>query len=320
MAKILVTGCAGFIGSHLTEILLDKGAEVVGIDNFDPFYDINVKKKNLSIFENNPNFTFIRADLSKKEILNSLFPDDVYLVIHLAGKAGVRPSFDDPLGFINANIVATQNLLEEMRRRNINKLIFASSSSVYGNIKEIPFSEKMDVSNPISPYAATKKACELLTYTYFYNFKINVINLRFFTVFGPRQRPDLAIHKFTSLIRKGNPVTMYGEGNTARDYTYINDIIKGILGAIKYISKNEKVYEIINLGNNKPVFLKEMINTLYKIMKKEPNIIQEPLQPGDVDITYADITKAKTLLNYNPRYSFKEGLINFINWHNQENS
>ncbi|MBP7506817.1 MAG: GDP-mannose 4,6-dehydratase [Prolixibacteraceae bacterium] len=320
MAKILVTGCAGFIGSHLTEILLDKGVEVVGIDNFDPFYDINIKKKNLSVFENNPNFTFIRADLSKKAILNSLFPDDIYLVIHLAGKAGVRPSFDDPVGFIEANIVATQNLLEEMRTRNINKLIFASSSSVYGNIKEIPFSEKMDVSNPISPYAATKKACELLTYTYFYNFKINVINLRFFTVFGPRQRPDLAIHKFVSQIKKGKPVTMYGEGNTARDYTYINDIIRGILGSIRYISKNEKVYEIINLGNNKPIFLKEMINTVYRIMKKNPDIIKEPLQPGDVDITYADITKARALLNYKPNYNFNEGIINFINWYNQEYS
>jgi len=320
MAKILVTGCAGFIGSHLTEILLDKGVEVVGIDNFDPFYDINIKKKNLSVFENNPNFTFIRADLSKKAILNSLFPDDIYLVIHLAGKAGVRPSFDDPVGFIEANIVATQNLLEEMRTRNINKLIFASSSSVYGNIKEIPLSEKMDVSNPISPYAATKKACELLTYTYFYNFKINVINLRFFTVFGPRQRPDLAIHKFVSQIKKGKPVTMYGEGNTARDYTYINDIIRGILGSIRYISKNEKVYEIINLGNNKPIFLKEMINTVYRIMKKNPDIIKEPLQPGDVDITYADITKARALLNYKPNYNFNEGIINFINWYNQEYS
>lgn len=317
MAKILVTGCAGFIGSHLTEALLEEGHEVVGIDNLDPFYDINLKKKNLSSFEDNPLFTFLRIDLSNSELLFKYFPGKIKLVIHLAGKAGVRPSFDDPIGFINANIVATQNLLEAMRKHKIYKFIFASSSSVYGNNKEIPFSENMDVSNPISPYAATKKACELLTYTYYYNFNINVINLRFFTVFGPRQRPDLAIHKFTRLIKEGKPITMYGNGCTARDYTYIDDIIKGIKCAIKYLNKNSNVYEIINLGNNKPVMLKDLINTLYEITHVNPDIVQEPMQPGDVDITYANISKAVSLLKYKPKNKFKEGLEDFINWYDQ---
>ncbi len=315
MKKILITGCAGFIGSHLTESLINKGFEVYGIDNLDPFYDINLKKHNLSFFIDNSNFHFIETDLSDKSTLNSVFPDDIDFVVHLAGKAGVRPSFDDVSGFVNANIIATQNLLEEMKNRNIKKLIFASSSSVYGNLKEIPFSEKMDVSYPISPYAVTKKACELLNFTYYYNYGIDIINLRFFTVYGPRQRPDLAIHKFTKLIKDLKPITMYGDGDSARDYTYIDDIISGISYSMYYLFKNNKVFEIINLGNNKPVLLIDLINMLYSLTGFKPNIIREPIQPGDVNITYADITKANTLIRYSPKHNIKQGIKNFLEWY-----
>jgi nucleoside-diphosphate-sugar epimerase len=317
MKRILVTGCAGFIGSHLTEKLLSEGFSVTGIDNFDPFYDVSVKRRNLSLALNHPHFEFIEADLSDKKLLDSVFPGKIDLIVHLAGKAGVRPSIEDPSGYIKANIIATQNILDVMKEKGIRKMAFASSSSVYGNRTDIPFSESMDVSNPISPYAATKKTCELINYTYHHLYKIDIINMRFFTVFGPRQRPDLAIHKFTKLIREGKPLPMFGDGSTARDYTYIDDTLKGITGAITYLLGHENVFETVNLGNNKPVKLCDMIAAIYEATNEQPNIIQQPMQPGDVEITYADISKATQLFGYQPTFDFNDGVKRFVEWFDQ---
>ena len=320
MANILVTGCAGFIGSHLSEKLIEQGNHVIGIDNFDPFYDKSVKLRNLEKLKMATEFSFFEIDLAntaelKKEVSNK--PIDI--IVHLAGKAGVRPSIDDPKGYIQANIVATQNILDLMKEQGIGKMAFASSSSVYGNTRETPFHEEMDVSNPISPYAFTKKACELINYTYHQLYGLDIINLRFFTVFGPRQRPDLAIHKFTKLILNGEQIPMFGDGSTARDYTYYEDTVSGIIGAVNYLFKNKNVYEIINLGNNQPVKLSEMIATIYDVCGLAPNIQQLPMQAGDVDITFANIDKAKKLLGYNPQYSFRKGVENFVAWYKEIN-
>lgn len=315
MQKIIVTGCAGFIGSHLTELLLSMNYRVLGIDNFDPFYDVKIKKQNIAGFKNHPNFRFAEVDLAEMEQLEHVIPSDVKLIVHLAGKAGVRPSIDDPSAYIRANIVATQNVLDIMKLKGIKKMAFASSSSVYGNTKETPFSETMDVSKPISPYAATKKTCELINHTYHHLHGLDIINMRFFTVFGPRQRPDLAIHKFTKLIRNGQPINMFGDGSTARDYTFIKDTLGGIVGAVNYLFNTDNVFETVNLGNNQPVVLRDMIATIYKATGEKPNIKTLPMQPGDVDITFADISKAKKLFNYQPEYSFSKGVEKFVEWY-----
>ena len=235
----------------------------------------------------------------------------------MAGKAGVRPSIEDPQGYIRSNIVATQNILDMMKKKGIKKLAFASSSSVYGNTKETPFHEEQEVSNPISPYAFTKKACELINYTYHSLHGLDIINMRFFTVFGPRQRPDLAIHKFTKLILNGAEIPMFGDGSTSRDYTYYEDTVAGIVGAINYLSEHENVYETVNLGNNKPVKLTDMISSIEKAAEVKAKIKQLPMQPGDVDITFANISKAKSLFGYDPKYSFEDGVKNFVDWFKQ---
>lgn len=314
--NILVTGCAGFIGSNLTLALLEKGYVVFGIDNFDPFYDRNIKEQNLSGFINHKNFHFAELDLcDEKSLKDYCSGTDIDIIVHLAGKAGVRPSIEAPGDYIKANVVATQNILDVMKDNGIKKLAFASSSSVYGNCKETPFREDMDVSNPISPYASTKKSCELLTYTYHHLYEIDVINLRLFTVFGPAQRPDLAIHKFVKLITSGEEISMFGDGTTARDYTYVDDTVSGIESAIKYLDRNEKVFEIINLGNSTPVKLKDMIQVISDETGLKPKLKQLPMQPGDVDITFADISKAKKLLGYNPQTPFREGIRKFVEWY-----
>ncbi len=320
MATIIVTGCAGFIGSHLSEKLLAEGYRIIGIDNFDPFYDRKVKERNLSGFRSNPKFEFMELELANfDELQQSLADKQIDAIVHLAGKAGVRPSIEDPQGYIRANIVATQNILDVMKEKGIKKLAFASSSSVYGNTKETPFHEEQDVSNPISPYAFTKKACELINYTYHALHGLDIINMRFFTVFGPRQRPDLAIHKFTRLIMNGAEIPMFGDGSTSRDYTYYEDTVDGIYRAVNYLFENEKVYETVNLGNNQPVKLSDMIAAIEKATGKKANIRQLPMQPGDVDITFANIDKAKALFGYQPKYSFEEGVKNFVEWYREIN-
>jgi len=311
--KILITGCAGFIGSHLTEALLASGHSVVGIDNFDAFYPKEQKLRNLSDAQKNKNFSFHEIDICHVNEFEVL-PQDADIVIHLAAKAGVRPSIMTPKDYIDTNITGTFNILEWMVRHGIKKMVFGSSSSVYGNNKKIPFSESDNVDKPISPYAFTKKAAELLTYNYHHLYKLDIINLRFFTVYGPRQRPDLAIRKFIEKIKVGEPIHLFGDGSTARDYTFVSDIVDGIISAMHFVNSNTNVYETINLGNNSPVKLNDMVSCIYKTINAKPNLVYSPMQPGDVDITYADISKAGRLLNYKPKVSFEEGIKKFVDW------
>ncbi|GAB2829518.1 Rossmann-fold NAD(P)-binding domain-containing protein [Ferruginibacter profundus] len=312
MLTILVTGCAGFIGSHVCEKLLQQGYRVIGIDNFDPFYDKAVKVKNLESFTGHEHFTFYPFDITVD--MGKVPRQQIDAIIHLAAKAGVRPSIEDPAGYINTNIVGTEKILEFMKDNAITKLVFASSSSVYGNNKKTPFSETDSVDNPISPYAFTKKAGELLNYNYHHLYNFDIINLRFFTVYGPRQRPDLAIHKFIKKIAQDEKIVLFGNGDTARDYTYIDDTVQGILKSLDYCLKNNPVYRTLNLGNNSPVKLNDLVNMIYEAMGKEKNISYTEMQPGDVDITFADIELARQLLDYSPSTDIKTGLSNFIAW------
>ncbi|MCX6291580.1 MAG: GDP-mannose 4,6-dehydratase [Bacteroidetes bacterium] len=312
--KILITGCAGFIGSHVTEHLLEEGHYVTGIDNFDPFYPRSTKENNIREFLTNQDFCFIEGDITDYAFVNDL-GGCFDVVIHLAAKAGVRPSIENPLPYLLTNINGTHHILEWMVRKKISKLVFASSSSVYGNNQKTPFSESDLVDHPISPYAATKKSCELINYTYHHLYNIDILNLRFFTVYGPRQRPDLAIHKFVKAILKNEPVTMYGSGDTARDYTFIRDTVNGVMGALDYVMNNGNVYEIVNLGNNHPVKLSELVHSVYNVLGKNPDIKRLPMQPGDVDITYADISKAQKLFGYDPKTTMEEGLKVFVDWY-----
>jgi len=316
MTTILVTGCAGFIGSHLSEKLLELNYQVVGVDNFDPFYPAAVKKENMAGFIQHPNFQFHELDLRKSGSLDYL-DESVDLIVHLAGKAGVRPSIEDPQAYIDSNITATRNILDFMRTRKIQKLAFASSSSVYGNCKETPFTETQNVDKAISPYAFTKKSCEVLNHTYHHLYDLDIINMRFFTVFGPRQRPDLAIRKFVRLISNQETIPMFGDGSTARDYTYVDDTVDGIVKCCNYLFNHESVFDTINLGNSYPILLSTMIETIGKTLGITPKIEQLPMQPGDVDQTFADISKAKSLIGYNPKTSFETGIQNFVNWFHQ---
>ncbi len=312
MRKVLVTGVAGFIGSNLAEKLLELNFQVIGIDNFDAFYSRAIKEKNLETCLSNPNFTFIEGDYGQPDaFLNDLFVD---LVIHLGAKPGVRPSLENPEEFIENNIHKTKKLLDWMKDKNIKKLIFASSSSVYGNCKTIPFAESSPTDDPISIYAYTKKSCEILNHLYHHLFQFDIINLRFFTVYGERQRPDLAIHKFFKSILEGKQIPLYGDGTTSRDYTYVQDIIAGIIGAIDYISTNKTVFETINLGSKTPIKLLDLVKQIEKITQKTAQINWLPMQEGDVDRTYADISKASKLLKYTPQTSIETGLTNFYRW------
>lgn len=313
--NIIVTGCAGFIGSHLTESLLKQAIKVYGIDNFDDFYDESIKRKNIEHFVNNDNFQLIEKDLTTKSWFNDFENIQIDLVIHLAAKAGVRPSVNNPVEYLQSNIIGTFNVNEFIKQKNIKKYIFASSSSVYGDTNIIPFNENECCNHPISPYAYTKKTCEVMNYTLHSLYQTDILNLRFFTVYGPRQRPDLAIHKFFNLIYNNKPIEMYGDGTSARDYTYVLDIIEGINGAIKYMFTHDNIYEIINIGNHYPVKLIDLIHEIQKIINIEAKIIKKPMNKGEVNITYADISKANKLLNYKPKINIQEGLKAFNNWY-----
>jgi nucleoside-diphosphate-sugar epimerase len=318
MQTILVTGCAGFIGSHVCESLLHSGYKVIGIDNFDDFYDKKVKVKNLSSYNKHQRFFFYEMDLTVKADYAQL-PEGIDAVIHLAAKVGVLPSLKNPEDYINTNILGTNLLLEFMVKRDIKKLLFASSSSVYGNNAQIPFVESDEVNGPISPYAFIKRSCELMNYSYHDLYNIDIINLRFFTVYGPRQRPDLAIHKFFNLIYNNEAIQQYGDGSSARDYTFVGDTVQGITSALEYILSNKNVYEIVNLGNNTPVNLKELINSIYEVIGVESKVEIQEMKPGDVNITYANIDKAKNLFGYRPQTTLKEGLMRFKSWFEEEN-
>ena len=314
MKTYLVTGGAGFIGSTLCEKLIKEQNKVIIIDNFCDFYNPELKHKNIEKIKNS--IKLYEGDIRDRKILKQIFEENnIDIVVHLAAMAGVRSSIENPILYQEVNCTGTQNLLEEMRLHNIANLVMASSSSVYGNCKQVPFREDMVVDYAISPYAATKKANEVMTHVYHKLFDINVIMLRFFTVYGPKQRPDLAINKFTRLMLEDKEIPMFGDGTTSRDYTYIDDIVDGIIKSCNYVVNNKNVYAILNLGNSSPVSLKEMINTIGQVVGVEPKIKQLPMQPGDVDRTFADISKAKELIGYNPKTSFKEGIEKFVKWY-----
>ena len=312
--QILITGIAGFIGSHLGDKLVSQGHQIIGIDNFDPFYSRNFKESNLAQLNSSENFSFFEADIINKQAIKNIFDRySIDLVIHLAAKAGVRPSIEQISAYYQVNINGTVNLLECMREANVSKLIFASSSSVYGNNEKVPFSETDFVDKPVSPYAATKKGGELLCHVYSSLYGFDITCLRLFTVFGPRQRPDLAIHKFTRLIDQGKPVPFFGDGSTSRDYTYIEDIISGILCAIDKV----KGFNVYNLGESRVIKLSELIVFIENALNKKAILDKQPLQPGDVQKTFADITKAKSELGYNPEYDMEMGLKKFIVWYRE---
>ncbi len=309
----LVTGGAGFIGSHLVKALLnDPTIKITCIDNFDPFYNRELKLLNIADFEKSHNFFLLDIDLATTTLgqLQDAIPGPVEVIIHLAAKAGVRPSISDPLAYEETNVLGTQKLLDFAVQKKVKKFVFASSSSVYGINEKLPWKED-ELLLPISPYAMTKLAGEMAGHVYHKLYDLSFIALRFFTVYGPGQRPDLAIHRFTKAILNDEPIAMYGDGSTSRDYTYVDDTVQGILSAIDY---NKSAFEIINLGNSYAVSLKELIAAVEEVMGKKAIIKQQPEQPGDVPYTFADISKAKQLLNYQPKTELKSGLKNFYDW------
>lgn len=310
----LITGGAGFIGSHLVDRLIDN-ANIVCVDNFDPFYPQSIKENNIKEHLKKPNYQHYRIDIADYEGMKKIFSTHkVTHIVHLAALAGVRPSLLRPVEYTRTNITGTVNLLDLAKDFGIKNFVFASSSSVYGSRKDGPFHEEMVINKPISPYAATKASGEQLCFTYSHLYDFNMVGLRFFTVYGPRQRPDLAIHKFSKLIAEGKPIQMYGDGTTVRDYTYIDDILQGILASIEY---NKTPFEVVNLGESRTVELRYLISLLEENLGKKAIIEQQPMQPGDVPVTYADISKAKELLGYNPTTPIEEGLKHFTRWFNE---
>ncbi len=314
--RVLITGAAGFIGSHLAERMIGLGWDVTGVDSFDPFYDPAVKRRNLAACLTSPRFHLIEADIRDAEAMDRAMDSAHDAVIHLAARAGVRPSIAEPLVYADVNITGTVVLLEAARRHGVGRFLFASSSSVYGNAKKVPFSEEDNVDFPVSPYAATKKAGELICYTYHHLHRLNVTSLRFFTVYGPRQRPDLAIHKFARLIEQGQPVPVFGDGSMTRDFTYIGDILDGIGAALDRCAG----YHLYNLGESQPVSVNTLIAELEAALGKKAQRQTLPLQPGDVDRTFADVTRARQDLGYLPKTSIQEGLRRFVEWFRRESS
>lgn len=311
MALILITGAAGFIGSHLAERLLERGDQVVGLDNFDPFYPREAKEKNLGGPKAHPGFTFAEADLRDARAMTGLVERHrPQRVVHLAAKAGVRPSLENPAAYVESNVQGTLNLLLACQRFPVEHFVFASSSSVYGNDVKVACTEEMPTDSPASPYGATKKAGEVLCFTYHQLLKIPMTCLRLFTAYGPRQRPDLAIHKFVRLIEAGKLVPFFGDGSSRRDYTFVSDTVDGIVAALD----RPDGYQIYNLGRGNPVTLREMLETLERALGKKAVLDRQPEQPGDVRTTWADITKAKTRLGYQPKVQLDEGVARFLLW------
>jgi len=313
MKNFLVTGGAGFIGSHLVDRLLSTDAtRVAVVDDFNDFYNPSVKRENVSDHLKDPRYSLHELDIRDRAALEQVFKQTNFdCIVHLAARAGVRPSLSEPQLYTETNINGTLNLLELARNYNVEQFVFGSSSSVYGINAHVPFSEGDPIRQPISPYAATKAAGELLCHTYSHLYGLRCVCLRFFTVYGPRQRPDLAIHKFARLISEHKPIPVFGDGTTRRDYTYIDDIIDGVIAATQY---NRTNYDIFNLGESRTVELNELISLLEKELDMPATIDRQPPQPGDVPQTYADISKARALLNYNPKTQIEEGLHRFVDW------
>jgi UDP-glucuronate 4-epimerase len=310
--RILVTGGAGFIGSHVVDSLLADGEDITVLDNFDPFYDRQIKERNIGEHRTNPRYRLIEADLRDADSLARQLTGPFDMILHLAAMAGVRPSIERPLIYQDVNVRGTQNLLEIAARQKIRHFVFASSSSVYGVNPRVPWSESDFVLQPISPYASTKVSGELLGHVYSHLYGIRFIALRFFTVYGPRQRPDLAIHKFARLIAAGRAIPVFGDGSTRRDYTYVDDIVAGVRAALRY---DRTQYEVINLGNNQTVTLIEMIRGIEAAMGTRATIDWQSEQPGDVPQTWASVEKARDLLGYAPRTAFTDGIQRFVDWY-----
>lgn len=312
---ILVTGGAGFIGGHLCRRLLQNDFRVTVVDNFDPFYPRSIKEEGISDFSRR-RFTLIEADICNTDtLLQALHGQDVDAIVHLAAKAGVRPSIEAPMAYEQANIAGTQSILQVAQQLDIKPFIYGSSSSVYGNNEKVPFSEDDPVGSPISPYAATKRSGELLAHTFHHLYDMTVHCLRFFTVYGPRQRPDLAIHKFARQLLLGKPITMYGDGSSSRDYTFVEDIVDGIMQSLdRAVSRTNPEYQIMNLGGSETTKLKDLITGIATALDVDLEVKQLPTQPGDVKRTYADISKARDLIGYSPSTSIEEGLEVFADW------
>ncbi len=315
MKRILVTGGAGFIGSHLIDSLLETEREVICLDSFDDFYDPQIKRGNIKSDLKKGNFKLIEGDLRDRGFLEELFKKNrIAKIIHLAARAGVRASLKNPVLYEEVNVEGTLNLLELAKKHGLEQFLFASSSSVYGAKIQIPFREEEKLGKLLSPYAVSKRGGELLSYTYSHLYGLPVTILRFFTVYGPRQRPEMAIHNFTRLINEGREVPMFGNGTSRRDYTYISDIINGIISALE----KQFSYEIFNLGNSRTLQLRELISLIEKSLGREANVKEFPPQPGDVPITCADISKSKKFLNYDPRVNMEEGISRFVDWYKRK--
>lgn len=310
--NIVVTGGAGFIGSHLIDRLLAEGHTVTNIDNFDPFYDESIKRENIMGHLEYDTCKLHETDIRDKAELDKATPDNTDVIVHLAAKAGVRPSIADPIAYQEVNVAGTQNILEVAREKGIKQFVFASSSSVYGNNPNVPWKEDDAVLQPISPYASTKVSGELLGHVYSHLYDIRFLALRFFTVYGPRQRPDLAVHKFLKLMSQGKEITLYGDGSTRRDYTYIDDIVDGIIAAIEY---KDSMYEVINLGNNQTVELFELVEAIEKASGITSKKTFGPEQLGDVKQTWANVEKANKLLSYSSSLNIDQGISEFFNWY-----
>jgi UDP-glucuronate 4-epimerase len=314
--RILLTGGAGFIGSHVAEALIRRGTKLSIVDNLDNFYALSRKRLNLQEIRNAGSFEFFEADVrdmdSLRKIAERVQPE---IVIHLAARAGVRPSIEQPALYESVNVAGTVNLLEIAHEFKVQRFVFGSSSSVYGITNTVPFCEDDLMTRPISPYAATKLAAELMCYTFTHLYGLTNLCLRFFTVYGPRQRPDLAIHKFTALIESGKPIPVYGDGSMGRDYTYVDDIVAGVVASLEYVPQSKLPFEVFNLGNSHPVRLAELITQLEAATGKKARQERLPDQPGDVPITWANIDKAKRLLGYAPKTSMEQGLQNFVAWY-----
>lgn len=309
--KILVTGAAGFIGSHLCDALLASGHEVAGVDNFDPYYDRAVKERNIKAAALSPSFRFVEGDLRDAGFTRDLVGSGFDAVAHLAGRGGVRRSIAEPRAYAELNYIATLNVLEALRELGPKRLVFASTSSVYGSRNSVPFREDDQASRPLSPYAATKLACEALCHAYHHLYGLDIWALRFFTVYGPRQRPDMAIHKFVTKIEAGEAIERFGDGSAQRDYTYVSDIVAGVERALERVSG----YELINIGGAQTTPLWRLISMIEELLGRKAVIVEKPMQPGDVPLTSADVTKAARLLDFAPAVPLEEGLRAFIGWY-----